>query len=42
MGSVQVRRAVHDVEDTDNIGEGLCWVLHDDVIDGSLVSYCCV
>ena len=36
MGSVQLSRDVHDIEDTDNIGEGLCWVVHDDVVDGCL------
>ena len=42
MGSVQLRRAVHDMEDTDDICEGLCGVLHDDVVDGCLGSRCCV
>ena len=42
MGSVKLRRAVHDMEDPDNIGEGLCWVLHDEVVDGCLGSFCCV
>ena len=41
-GSVQLRGAVHDVENTDNIYEGLCWVVHDDVVDGCLLSRCCV
>ena len=36
VGSVQLSRDVHDIEDTDNIGEGLCWVVHDDVVDGCL------
>ena len=40
MGSVQLRRAVHDMEDTDNFGEGLYWVLHDDVVEGFLLSRC--
>ena len=34
--------AVHDVEDTDNIGEGLCRVVHDDVVDGRLLSRGCM
>ena len=34
--------AVHDVEDTDNIGEGLCRVVHDDVVDGCLLSRGCM
>ena len=42
MGSVQLRRAVHDIKDTDNFCEGLCWVLHDYVVDGCLVDRCCV
>ena len=33
---------MHDVEDTDNLGEWLCWVVHDDVVDGCLLSRCCV
>ena len=33
---------MHDVEDTDNIGEWLCWVVHDDVVDCCLLSRCCM
>ena len=42
MGSVQLRRAVHDMKDTDNFCEGLCWVLHHYVVDGCLADRCCV
>ena len=34
--------AVHDVEDSYNLGEWLCWVVHDYVIDCCLLSRCCV
>ena len=39
---VHLRRAVHDMKDTDNACEGLCWVLHDYVVDGCLMYRCCV
>ena len=37
MGGVQLCGAVHDMNDADDAGEGLCWVVHDDVGNGSLM-----
>ena len=37
MGGVQLREAVHDMNDADNAGEELCRVVHDDVGNGSLM-----
>ena len=28
------------MEDADDLGERLCWVLHDDVVEGCLLSRC--
>ena len=36
MCSYQLRGAVYDMKDTDNFGEVLCWVLHDNIVNDSL------
>ena len=36
--SVQLRGAVNNMKDTDNVCERLCWVMHDGVVNGSLVN----
>ena len=41
MRGVQLRGAVYNMEDVDNGGEGLCWVLHYGVVNGSLMYMLC-
>ena len=42
MGSVQLRRAMHDMKNMDNFCEELYWLLHDYVVDCFLADRCCV
>ena len=42
MFSAQLRGAMHDMKDADNVCERLCWVMPDGVVNGSLVNRFCI